>query len=145
MSFFGGHSLQELRNSILKAEMALNDGASRHIHPMIDHQSFAGLLQTAQFALPVVDFDRIHVSYSDLNNLYIDLKNMGEGNALYDRSSPFTQELKDAAEQCYKHDFFDNGYITTFDILHAIGWTPHESQQQPAKRGSGQVSLTEIL
>jgi hypothetical protein len=33
----------------------------------------------------------------------------------------------------------------TFQVLFLTGWAPHESQQQPARRGSGQVSLKDVL
>lgn len=143
-SYFGGDSLQELRASILEAEVEMLGGASQHIHPMIDHYQFAGLLQSAGFALPVVDYDRVVVEYSDLENLYKDLRNMGEGNALLNRNSNI-KKLKQNIEIIYKNKFYNKGYVATFDIVHGIGWAPHESQQKPAKRGSGQVSLTEIL
>ena len=143
-SYFGGQSLHELRSCILEVEVEQLGGASQHIHPMIDHYQFAGLLQSAGFALPVVDFDRVLVGYSDIDNLYKDLQNMGEGNALLNRNSNINT-LKQLIENKYKNKYFDNGYAATFDIVHAIGWAPHDSQQKPAKRGSGQVSLTEIL
>jgi len=143
-SYFGGQSLQELRSSITAAELETTGGASQHIHPMIDHYQFAGLLQRAGFALPVVDYDRVIVEYSDLENLYRDLKNMGEGNALLKRENNI-QKLKQHIEKHYKNNSFDNGYVATFDIVQGIGWSPHDSQQKPAQRGSGQVSLTEVL
>lgn len=143
-SFFGGQSLQELRACIMEAELELTGGASQHVHPMIDHYQFAGLLQSAEFALPVVDYDRVVVEYSDLEKFYADLRNMGESNALFNRKSNINK-LKQSIEIIYKNKFFNDGYVATFDIIHGIGWAPHSSQQQPAKRGSGQVSLTEIL
>jgi len=143
-AFFGGLSLQELRQSIMGAELNYNGGASQHIHPMIDHYQFAALMQKAGFALPVIDFDRVSVCYQKLQSLYDDLHYMGEGNALNDRNGTI-QPFKDKVEEIYQSDFYDNGFTTTFDILHGIGWKHHDSQQQPAKRGSGKQSLTEIL
>ena len=143
-AFFGGQSLQELRTCITAAELEMTGGGSQHIHPMIDHYQYAGLLQRASFALPVVDFDRVIVEYSDLNNLYIDLQNMGESNALFNRNQNI-KKTKQYIENIYKNKFFNTGFIVTFDIVFGIGWQAHESQQKPAKRGSGQVSLTEIL
>lgn len=143
-AFFGGQSLQELRTCITSAELEITGGASQHIHPMIDHYQFAGLLQRVEFALPVVDYDRVVVEYGDLNNLYTDLQNMGEGNALFNRNQNINK-LKQNIELEYKNNFFNSGFVVTFDIVFGIGWQKHESQQKPAKRGSGQVSLTEIL
>ena len=33
----------------------------------------------------------------------------------------------------------------TFEVLYLAGWSPHESQQQPLKPGSGQVPLGDAL
>jgi len=143
-AFCGGVTLHELRQSIMAVELEQKNGVSQHIHPMIDHYQFAGLLQAAQFALPVVDYDRTNVLYGDLDDLYTDLKNMGEGNSLLDRKSTLHNIKKDVDDYCKNH-FYDDGYQATFDILYGIGWAPHDNQQKPAKRGSGQVSLTEIL
>jgi NADH dehydrogenase [ubiquinone] 1 alpha subcomplex assembly factor 5 len=143
-AFFGGQSLQELRTCITAAELEMTGGGSQHIHPMIDHYQYAGLLQRAEFALPVVDFDRVIVEYRDLDNLYRDLYNMGEGNALLNRNKNI-KKIKQNIECKYKNKFYNNGFVVTFDIVFGIGWQVHESQQKPAKRGSGQVSLTEIL
>jgi NADH dehydrogenase [ubiquinone] 1 alpha subcomplex assembly factor 5 len=142
--FFGGNSLQELRQSIINAEIEKYGGASQHIHPMIDHYSFAGLLQSSGLALPVVDYDRVHVRYSDLQNLYNDLKYMGEGNALIDRERSI-RCFKGGIEAHYKSAFYDDAYMATFDIIYGIGWAPHDNQQKPARRGSGDISLTEVL
>lgn len=143
-SFFGGQSLMELRQSIMDAELEKTGGVSQHIHPMIDHYQMAALMQRAGFALPVVDYDRVTVEYKKLETLYDDLRLMGEGNALNDRMSNIKQ-LKQPIDIIYKNRFYNQGYICTFDLIYAIGWAPHESQQKPAARGSGDISLTEIL
>jgi SAM-dependent methyltransferase len=143
-SFFGGRSLQELRQAITQAELDINGGVSNHIHPMIDHYQFASLMQNCGFALPVIDYDRVVVSYQNLDNLYKDLKNMGEGNALLNRNKNI-KNINYHIENIYKNNFYDKGFTATFDIIYGIGWAPHESQPKPAKRGSGQMSLTEIL
>lgn len=141
---FGGTTIQELRQSIMQVELKSRDGAGQHIHPMIDHYQFAGLLQSAGFALPVVDYDRVHVRYSELITLYKDIIGMGEGNALIEKPQPI-DDIKSEIENYYRENFYNEGFVATFDILHGIGWSHHESQQQPARRGSGEVSLTEIL
>lgn len=143
-ALFGGQTLTELRQSIMQVELEHRDGAAQHIHPMIDHYQFAGLLQSAGFGLPVVDYDRVHVRYSKLQTLYDDIIGMGEGSALSDQPQSI-DGIKKEIETYYKDHFYEDGFITTFDILHGIGWAPHESQQQPARRGSGDVSLTEVL
>lgn len=147
-SLFGGQTLMELRDAFTRAELDLKGGAGQHIHPMIDHYQFAGLLQRAGFALPVADYERVTVSYGALNTLYDDLKGMGERNVLVARSKTVTgKRLFTSVEKEYRQHHLDKDerFNATFDILFGIGWAPHESQQQPAKRGSGDTSLTEVL
>lgn len=143
-AFFGGLTLTELRQSIMQAELQEYFGADQHIHPMIDHYQCAGLFQSAGFGLPVVDFDRVHVRYAEIQTLYGDIIGMGEGNGLSAKPKPIAP-IKPNIEAHYKTHFYDGGFVATFDMIHAIGWAPHDSQQKPARRGSGQISLTEIL
>lgn len=143
-SFFGGRSLQELRAVIMEVEMEVKGGVTQQIHPMIDHYQMAGLLQQAGFALPVVDYDRITVHYQSLETFYQDLRCMGERNALSQREEGI-HNISQHIETQYKKRFYEDGYVATFDLVHAIGWAPHESQQKPAQRGSGDISLTEVL
>ena len=39
----------------------------------------------------------------------------------------------------------DGRIAATFELVTLTGWKPHASQQQPAKRGSGQVNLKDVL
>jgi hypothetical protein len=44
-----------------------------------------------------------------------------------------------------KHAMPDGRIPATFRLIFLTGWAPHQSQQQPARRGSGKVSLGEAL
>ena len=59
---------------------------------MVDVRDAGALLQRAGFALPVIDTDRITVTYPDAFALMRDLKAMGESNALVDRPRAFAAE-----------------------------------------------------
>ena len=52
-----------------------------------------------------------------------------------------------AAAACYRELFgdADGRFPATFQVLYLTGWRPHDSQQQPARRGSGTVGLTQVL
>ena len=54
---------------------------------------------------------------------------------------------EDRAAALYAERFADaDGRIrATFEIVSLAGWAPHESQQKPARRGSGKVSLATAL
>lgn len=147
-AFAGGSTLHELRASLMSAEMRVMDGASPRIYPFTDKQQMAGLMQRAGFALPVVDSEILDVSYRDMFHLMDDVRGMGESNALAARYKSMTPSgVFATAAEYYQQNFPDGeGRIkASFEIIFIIGWAPHESQQKPAKRGSGQVSLAEVL
>ncbi len=147
-AFAGGETLHQLRASLMQAEIDVLGGASPRVFPFVDTQHMAGLMQRAGFALPVVDSEIFSVSYRDMFHVMEDVRGMGESNSLTAKYRGFTPSLVfAAAAEFYRKNYGEDGDRVTasFEIIHAIGWAPHESQQKPAKRGSGQVSLTEIL
>ena len=81
----GGETLTELRQCLTRAELECEGGAGPRVSPFADVRDAGSLLQRAGFALPVVDVDRITVSYADPLRLLRDLGRMGEGNALLQR------------------------------------------------------------
>lgn len=146
--FPGGETLHELRASLLHAEIATLGGASPRVFPFVDKQQAGALLQRAGFALPVVDSDILDVSYRDMFQLMADLRGMGETNSLAGRHKYFTpSRLFAEAAQYYAANYTgpDGRLKASFEMIFMIGWAPHDSQQKPAKRGSGKVPLTEVL
>lgn len=146
--FPGGESLIELRQSFMKAELALREGARMRVHPFIDKQQAAGLLQRGGYALPVVDSERLVITYDNAFRLMQDLRYMGETNSLKLRDRSFTgKNLMMAMAKMYQNDFSDpDGRIrATFEMIFLSGWAPHESQQQPLRPGSAQNRLADAL
>lgn len=144
----GGETLTELRDCLTRAELECEGGVSPRVSPFADVRDAGSLLQRAGFALPVVDVDRITVSYGEPLRLLRDLSRMGEGNALLQRRrGPLRRETLARACQLYGERFGDaEGRLTaTFDILFMAGWKPHPSQQRPAARGSGRTRLADAL
>ena len=147
-AILGGDSLTELRQALVRAESELQGGISPHIAPFVEIRDLGALLQRAGFALPVVDSDTITVTYPDALALMRDLRGMGESNILRARQRHFTRRSTlYAAAQHYREMFGDvEGRIpATFQILYLAGWSPHASQQQALKPGSGEMNLAEAL
>ena len=144
----GGRTLHELRACLSEAELELFGGASPRVAPFADVRDMGGLLQRAGFALPVADSDALTVRYASLFHLMADLRAMGATNPLVDRlRRPSPRALFGRAAELYAARFADaDGRIrATFEIVSISGWAPHESQQKPARRGSGTVSLAAVL
>lgn len=147
-ALFGGDTLFELRTSLMQADADIRGGVRPRIYPFMDKLALGDLLRRANFALPVVDSDLMTISYRSFERLLRDLREMGEGNSLHTRARFLTSPaIFRAAEALYQRDFTqsDGTLAATFEILYFIGWAPHVSQQKPLPRGSGQVSLADIL
>lgn len=147
-SMLGGQTLAELRRCLYEAEMEVSGGVSPRVSPFAEIKDAGGLLQRAGFALPVVDSDVITVTYSDVFALMRELRGMGETNTvLARRKVPATRGLLFDAARRYAELYAEpDGRIpVTFEVLYLAGWSPHESQQQPLKPGSGQVPLGDAL
>ncbi len=147
-NFFGGDTLSELRHSLLQAEMEVEGGAGPRVSPFADIRDAGALLQRANFALPVADTEKITVSYDSPMKLFRDLRGMGETNAVIERRKNFSRgrTLMRACE-IYEADHADeSGRVpATFELITITGWAPAGSQPRSVPRGSGQVSLTEVL
>jgi NADH dehydrogenase [ubiquinone] 1 alpha subcomplex assembly factor 5 len=142
----GGETLLELRQSLMQAEEELSGRVSARIAPMVEVRAMGGLLQRAGLAMPMTDTERITVTYENILKLMHDLRGMGMSNAMASQPPPLTRTLLERTEAHYREEFSDDGRLqVTFDAVMFTGWKPDASQPQPAKRGSGQVSLGELF
>jgi SAM-dependent methyltransferase len=144
----GGRSLAELREAFAVAETEVEGGISPRVAPFADLRDLGALLQRAGFALPVTDIDSVTVRYPDPFALMHDLRAMGAGNALVERSRrPLRRSVLRRATEIYGERFADSdGRIrATFDVISLSGWAPHESQQKPLRPGSAKARLADAL
>ena len=148
VAFPGGDTLVELRRALTMAEAEVTGGAAPRVAPFVDVRDLGGLLQRAGFALPVVDVDRLTLTYPHPLALLADLRRAGEANVLEERARrPLRRDVLMAMAERYLADDVDaRGRIrVTVDVLFATAWSPHASQQQPARRGSGSVNLAKAM
>jgi len=144
----GNDSLFELRTVLADVEQELYGGISPRIHPMMSVQDVAGLMQQTGFALPVVDVERVTVTYGTLDKLLNDLRGTGQANILRQRRThPVGRKFWQRVEELYRERFADERgrLILTLDVIYMLGWAPHPSQPQPKKRGSATVQLGDAL
>jgi len=147
-AMFGVESLQELKACLTEAESEIKGGVSPRISPYTEIRDAGALLQRAGFALPVTDVDTITLKYPNPISLMRELRGMGEANALIARQKTFTGRkiLMRAGELYIRHFADQDGLIpASFQIIYLTGWSPHDSQQKPLPRGSGQTSLKDQL
>jgi len=148
IAFLGGETLTEFRQSLYAADQKVFGGATARVYPMVDYSQAAMLLGRTGLALPVVDMDRVTVSYGKLMSLVSDLRDLGLTNVLAARDPrPLTQNWLLRLKESYTAHFArDDGKLTaTFEIVWMTGWAPHESQQKPLKPGSAKMRLADAL
>jgi SAM-dependent methyltransferase len=144
----GGSTLYELRSCLMEAELEVRSGYGPRIAPFAESFDLVDLLKRTGFAQPVVDTDKVVVTYAHPLDLLLDLRAMGETNSLYERPrTGLNKAILARMSSLYFARFADDeGRIkATFELITLSGWKPHESQQQPLKPGSAKMRLSDAL
>lgn len=147
-SVFGGATLSELRDCLMTAESKVRGGVTPRISPFVDVRDAGNLIQRAGLALPVADTDIFVREYEKLDDLFTDLRLMGETNAISERFKGLTtRNLFDSAEDIYRERYAssDGKLRATFEIITLTGWAPAETQQKPLAPGSARERLADTL
>jgi len=145
---YGSETLRELKESFLACEIEQGLSVKPHISPFLDLESAGALLQKTGFQLPVVDSDKRTLLYESLEDLFVDLKILGETNYLTAQHRGLMRKKIFKALSAYYHKHYkekSNKVFATIEVLNLLGWKKHESQQQPLRRGSGQIDLESIF
>lgn len=140
-------TLDELRQSLIQADLELLGGATPRVDPFIPVSQAGKLLQDSGFALPVADKISLTVNYDNLAALVQDLRAMGATCSLGRPQLRFHKTLFEHADMIYQQNFgLPNGRIpASFNFVFLTGWKPHESQQKPLRPGSAQHRLADFL
>ena len=118
----GGDTLPQLR-AAMRAADAVAGAAAPHVHPRIEASALAPLLADAGFANPVVDIDRVPVSYRSFERLVGDLRAMGGTNVLLDRPRFIGKAGRQAAARAFADAGDGLRTVETFEIIHFAAWT----------------------
>jgi hypothetical protein len=123
----GGDTLPQLRTAMRAAD-SQSGAATPHVHPRIEAAALAPLLADACFIAPVVDIDRIPVSYRSFDRLIADLRAMGATNILADRPHFVGRIARQAASDTFASAGNGGRTLETFEILHFAAWTAKEAE-----------------
>ena len=117
----GGNTLAGLRASLIEAGRGDGRVVAR-THPRIEGASLAILLAAAGYSMPVVDIDRVQLTYPTLKHLIRDLRAMGVTSVLAERpTGPSRREVIALETEFLK--LGSNGRTEeTVEILHFLGW-----------------------
>lgn len=119
----GGDTLPRLRAAMRSAD-AIAGAAAAHVHPRIEPSALSPLLADAGFVRPVVDVERVPVSYSSLGGLVADLRAMAATNILNVRPGPLRRSQRDAAFRAFAEAGDGRRTTERFEILHFAAWKP---------------------
>ncbi|MGD8911066.1 MAG: malonyl-ACP O-methyltransferase BioC [Chromatiales bacterium] len=122
-STFGPDTLMELR-----ASWAAVDGGS-HVSPFWDMHNIGDAMLQAGLAEPVVDVDRLQLSYADVPALMRDLKTLGAHNATQDRPRGLTGKGRlRAMFQAYEQFRKDGRLPASYEVVYGHAWAPTQQQ-----------------
>jgi hypothetical protein len=119
-SVVGAGSLPRLRGALISA-----DGArpAARLHPGVDPQSGAALLQRAGFARQVADGWTLRLRYGAMDDLIADLRAQGLTSVLADGAPPVTKAGLAAARAAFLDGADRHGRVVeTLEIVTLTGW-----------------------
>jgi len=151
-SMIGGATLPELRIAMTLAELEREGGVGAHVGPFVELSDVGSLMQNAGFSLPTIDVDTVKISYPSAPVLMEHLQRMGEGNASLRRREHTGRDIFLAASCIYDEMYpvetegeEHRDVEATAQVIFAIGWTPHASQQNPEPRGSATHRIGDMV
>jgi len=136
-------SFSSLKSVIMAAE---GDRVSAHIHPQIDVRTAGDLVARAGLTLPVADSDQLRLKYSSLQRLVADIRDLGGSNVMSGKLASIGRDVYNEVQALFQAQAGTDGkFAESVTLLYLCAWAPHPDQPKPARRGSGQVSLTTTL
>lgn len=118
-STFGPDTLMELR-----AAWSSVDGHP-HVSGFIDMHDIGDALVRARFADPVMDAERLTMTYGQVADLMRDLKQLGASNAVSARPRGLTGRARLAAVTAAYEDYRIAGRLpATYEVVYGLGWAP---------------------
>jgi malonyl-CoA O-methyltransferase len=118
-STFGPDTLHELRSAYASADPAT------HVNHFIDMHDIGDMLVHAGYADPVMDMERITLTYADVRSLMRDLKSIGAHNVTQGRPHALSGKSRlRAVEQHYERRRRDGKLPATFEVIYGHAWKP---------------------
>jgi NADH dehydrogenase [ubiquinone] 1 alpha subcomplex assembly factor 5 len=123
------------------------------VGPFVELTDVGNLVSGAGFNLPTIDVDTIKLAFPNAMVLMEHLQRMGESNACINRRHRTALDTF-LATACLYDEMFkletdygleDGSVEASIQVIYAIGWSPHESQQRPSARGTATHKVGDIV
>jgi len=135
-STFGPDTLKELRLAWSTA-----DGFS-HVSRFPDMHDVGDALVRARFADPVMDIDRMTLTYEDVGGLMRDLKVLGAHNVTQGRLRGLTGKGRMQAMRAAYESFRSEGLLpASYEVVYGHAWAPLQQREGSVTR----VSIDQIV
>ena len=122
---FGPDTLRELRAAWQRV-----DGMA-HVNPFADMHDIGDELMRAGFADPVMDVERMTLTYAEVMELMRDLKQLGAHNVLSARRRGLTGKAGWCAMAEAYEAFREDGRLpASYEVVHGQGWVVDATQRQ---------------
>lgn len=136
---FGPDTLRELREAWRVADDRV------HVHRFLDMHDLGDALVRAGFADPVMDVDRITLTYDDVRGVMRDLQAIGARNAAAGRGRGLVGKgafARVVAE--YDRHRRDGRLPATYEVVYGQAWTPGERAPIRSRRGEATIPVGSI-
>lgn len=136
---FGPDTLRELRHSWSQAD------DHTHVNAFIDMHDIGDALLRARLAEPVMDVERMTVTYDDIRDLMRDLKELGAHNVTVGRNHALTGRHKlQRMMQAYEAFRYKGRLPASYEVVHGHAWSPPQKQQVSMVNGEVCVPLDHL-
>lgn len=118
-TLLGSETLTELKQALTQAESEICNGATARIDPLPNIMECGELLQQTQFNQPVLEREKLTISYKNVNQLINDLRNMAATNRLPNKKHKLTKKIYQRMSEIYHSQFCNENkkIIATFEII----------------------------
>ncbi|MBI3575762.1 MAG: malonyl-ACP O-methyltransferase BioC [Gammaproteobacteria bacterium] len=136
---FGPDTLRELR----AAWQAVDDRP--HVHGFIDMHDLGDLLVRNGFAEPVMDVERLTLTYANVFGVLSDIKRLGAHNIARERARGLTGKRRFARFRAAYEALARDGRIpATYEAVYGLAWAPESTRAPRATDGTVLVPVAEL-
>ncbi len=136
----GPDTLSELRRGWAAAD------SYNHVNAFFDLHDIGDALLRAGLAEPVMDVERLTLTYPDVDRLMRDLKAVGAGNVTFGRPRGLTGKGRlEAMRTAYEQRRRADGLLpVTCEVVYGHAWGPLPSQSRPRTSGPATFPLSQL-
>lgn len=137
---FGPDTLKELRTSWSRVD------EHTHVNAFIDMHDIGDALLRARLAEPVMDVERMQVTYDSVRDLMRDLKELGAHNVTAGRNRALTgpRRLRGMME-AYEDYRIDGRLPASYEVVHGHAWSPQADRQTLTPDGEVHIPADRLL